>query len=78
MDSENHSLLLEGPAIPPPPGVVADLDAPLSQPAYAVPVAIFTIVLCTVCMILRMVTQIGIHKRFGRDDGKHSRKAMEM
>ena len=62
--------LLQEPPILPPPGITANLDGPLFPPAYAVPVAVVAILITTSCIALRLITQVGIHKRFGLDDGK--------
>lgn len=65
------SFLLQQPAMAPPVGVESQLGEPLSLPAYATPVATVTLLACTICIILRLVAQLGLYKQFTFVDGKN-------
>lgn len=70
MDPSQIEALLDGPAGPPPPGVVPNLENPPNKQSVGRGLLLTCLCLATVAVILRLYTKVIIMRQFRASDGK--------
>lgn len=60
---QQRQALLDGPALPPPPGVIPQFDDPPNMKTLAMAVEITCFLLSTITLCIRMYTRIFIFRR---------------
>lgn len=70
LSPEIERIILNGPALPPPPGVQSNFDNPDTLSVYVVPTITLAITFSTLALLMRMYTQRAIGKPMYWEDRK--------
>ncbi|KAJ5648111.1 hypothetical protein N7490_004483 [Penicillium lividum] len=70
MSPEALATLLDQPALPPPPGVTADLDNPSTSNTLAWVVTTLCLVVAIICLSLRLAVRLWLEKKIRAEEGE--------